>query len=281
MNFEAMHAITNCIDLTSNQRLFLLVLCMNSKRDNYDPATDTIKNIKISNLTIMKKMGCSKPTVYRLAAFFKKNGILVNLKENEEAANHYTMIIASIKTLKQYPKKVKKLSIGVSHRDEGVSHRDPGGIIVRQEGITERPNHIINNNIYNNNYKGCYFFKNKVKIQSLDHARQLLDEKLDSLMANNELPIKYKKEDLLIEVEFHLTDWLHDLAKGLNIALDLILKAEWDIPLKLRSQRNTEAIERERAAQLEKKQELEDMRSTSNVAIPQILRMIEMTKRLN
>jgi hypothetical protein len=217
---------------------------MNSKRDNYNAATDTIMNIKISNASIMKKMGCSRPTVYRLATFFKEKGILVSLKEAEEGPNNYVMVIANIKNLKQYSK--KKLSTGVSQRDGGVSQRDKGG-------ITKRPNNITNNKINNNNYKGSYFFKGEVEMHNLDEAKLQLSDKIDIMISLDELPIKYKKEDLMVEVEFHLTDWLHDLMRGANIALDLILRSEWDVPLKLRTKRNEEALAREREADIEKR----------------------------
>ncbi len=96
-------------------------------------------------------------------------------------------------------------------------------------------------NFYKNNYhKGNYYLKNDFKIDDMAHAKRLLHEKFNLMLANNELPSKYKKTELVTEILFSLQE-AADLTNGFNMAINLVLVNRWDVPLKMQIERAQQA----------------------------------------
>lgn len=228
--------------------------------DDKKEKPDVFVNIYITNEILAIKLGLCPRTIERTTKKLKEKGVLINAKRHNNAKNYWTLLVKKIELIhdetiritKNKIAEVRARKLSTSATFEGVKVIHECDIMsgeVRQDVALEcdivSHNHISDPINYLKNKKGAYAVKKK-KIGSPDEAAKALSEELDILIANNELPGKYKKRDLLIEVGFYLGNHLDSLTDKLYEAIYLIKHGKWDVPFQLRHQRKQEAITRER-----------------------------------
>lgn len=291
MNFNALHTVQKSQSLNSYETLCLIAMLINSKNDNYDINTDTVKNIRLSSDTLKSLMKCGKTTVYETLASLKKRKVLIDERDHEFGRNNYTLHVGQIKRLDSLISKIEDLQKDSPHdtlkgspygKDslhdslEG-SPRDTERSPDDTQGSPRESNHNIYNNIYKNNVnvreKESYSTNSPSINQDVVVFKKIKEFTNRTAQINNILLHLKKLElikgesalraipDIVADLEWHAEHHGTGMSEvgAVNAGLKLIQQGTWTRPRGLREKLEQEAIGKEQASKTEKKEEYQDL----------------------